>query len=144
MRPVRLPDPFRGPWALRSWPLKEAGTSRDPSPDLVPRPPSPLGEGCGPLGAPPRTSIIALSLGERGDRKAEGAPRFASCGGEGSPPPTLGPREIYSRSCRTSTASPAEPGGPLNGLGILPGEFVQTAGMTFCNRRFYNVASFYA
>jgi hypothetical protein len=49
-----------------------AGHGKDPSPDLVPRPPSPLGEGCSVLGAPPRTSIIALSVGERGDRKAVG------------------------------------------------------------------------
>jgi hypothetical protein len=47
-------------------------TGKDPSPDLVPRPPSPLGEGCGLLGAPPHSSMISLSLGERGDRKAVG------------------------------------------------------------------------
>src|SRR5271157_4781310 len=52
------------------------GHGKDPSPDLVPRPPSPLGEGCGPLGAPPHISIIALSLGERGDRKAVGEGSF--------------------------------------------------------------------
>src|SRR5271166_2489552 len=33
------------PGALFCEPLKAAGKARDPSPDLVPRPPSPLGEG---------------------------------------------------------------------------------------------------
>jgi hypothetical protein len=53
-----------------------------------PRPSATLSpqEGGGLLGAPLHTLIIALSLGERGDRKAEGAPRFAGCGGEGSFP----------------------------------------------------------
>src|SRR5208337_4263645 len=56
------------------------GNEKDPSPDLVPRPPSPLGEGCSLHGARPRTSIIALSLGERGDRKAVGEGSFRVSG----------------------------------------------------------------
>src|SRR5271167_4326215 len=52
---------------------------RNPSSDLVPRPPSPQGRRKKQFGFP-------LSLGERGTRKAEGAPRFACRGGEGSLP----------------------------------------------------------
>ena len=102
--------------ALRCWPLKGAGKARDPSPDLVPRPPSPLGEGRSLLSAPPRASMISLSLGERGDRKAEGAPRSAGGGGEGSFPIARHASRNLLPELSNFYCLPGRAGGSPNGL----------------------------
>src|SRR5271165_7507165 len=89
----------------------QRGREKDPSPDLVPRPPSPLGEGWGLLGAPPHPTIISLSLGRGGTARRRG-PHVVRVVGVRGFFLTLGiRREMYSWSCQTSTATPAEPGG---------------------------------
>src|SRR5208337_4597431 len=83
-----------------------------PSATLSPR------RGCGLLGAPPHTLIIALSLGERGDRKAEGAPRFAGCGGEGSFPNARHPSRNLLPELSNFYCLPGRAGGSPYGLGL--------------------------
>src|SRR5271167_4611766 len=80
---------------------------RNPSSDLVPRPPSPQGRRKKQFGFP-------LSLGERGTRKAEGAPRFACRGGEGSLP------ELSNFYCH-----PGRTGGSLNGFAAIASTFTR-------------------
>ena len=90
----------------------QRGREKDPSPDLVPRPPSPLGEGWGFLGAPPHVYIIALSLGERGDRKAVG---------EGSFPNARRPSRNVLPDLSNYCCHPGRAGGSPNGLADRPG-----------------------
>jgi hypothetical protein len=94
---------------------------------------TPHGEGCGLLGAPPRTSMIALSRGERGNRQA--VSEVSSCNAwhaqesyfrssqtstatSSSRLERRDPQKSYFRSSQTSTATPAKPGDLPTGSGL--------------------------
>jgi len=76
----------------------------------------------------PHPSIIALSLGERGDRKAEGAPRSARRGGEGSFPNAPHPPTNLRPELSTFYCLPGRAGGSPDGLACVHGDAPEQVG----------------